>query len=73
MRGGGRSGIFASLATPRNALEHPDLVLAYLDPMSGSLILQALIAGVLGGIVTMKRAGLTVREALSRAWKRIKG
>jgi uncharacterized membrane protein len=49
------------------------LVLAYLDPMSGSLILQALIAGVLGGIVTMKRAGMTLREALSRVWKRIKG
>ena len=54
-------------------MEHPDLVLAYLDPMSGSLILQAVIAGVLGGIVTMKRAGLTVRDAFSRAWKRIKG
>lgn len=54
-------------------MQHPDLLLAYLDPMSGSLVLQAVIAGVLGGIVTMKRAGLTVRDALSRAWKRIKG
>ena len=54
-------------------MNHPDLVLAYLDPMSGSLILQAVIAGVLGGVVTMKRAGLTLREAVSRAWKRIKG
>ena len=54
-------------------MNHPDLLLAYLDPMSGSLILQALIAGVLGGVVTMKRAGLTFRDAVSRVWKRIKG
>ncbi len=54
-------------------MQHPDLLYAYLDPMSGSLVLQAVIAGVLGGIVTMKRAGLTVRDAFSRAWKRIKG
>ncbi len=54
-------------------MNHPDLVLAYLDPMSGSLILQAVIAGVLGVVVTMKRTGLTVRDAVSRAWKRIKG
>ena len=53
-------------------MQHPDLLLAYLDPMSGSLVLQAVIAGILGGIVTMKRAGLTVRDAVSRAWKRIK-
>lgn len=52
-------------------MDHPELVLAYLDPMSGSLILQAVIAGVLGGLVTMKRAGLSLRDALSRAWKRI--
>lgn len=54
-------------------MTHPDLLLAYLDPMSGSLILQAVIAGVLGGVVTMKRAGLTVRDAVARVWKRIKG
>lgn len=54
-------------------MEHPELVLAYLDPMSGSLILQAVIAGLLGGLVTMKRAGLTVRDACSRVWKRITG
>lgn len=52
-------------------MDHPELVLAYLDPMSGSLILQAIIAGVLGGLVTMKRAGLSLRDALARAWKRI--
>lgn len=54
-------------------MNHPDLVFAYLDPMSGSLILQAVIAGVLGGIVTMKRAGVGVKDLMSRAWKRIKG
>lgn len=54
-------------------MTQPELVFAYLDPMSGSLILQAVIAGVLGGIVTMKRAGLGVKDVMSRAWKRIKG
>ncbi len=54
-------------------MQHPDLALAYLDPASGSLILQAVIAGVLGGIVTMKRTGLTLRNAISRVWQRIKG
>lgn len=73
LRASGTRGIFAHPITRVCGLEHPDLVLAYLDPMSGSLILQALIAGVLGGIVTIKRAGLTVREALTWVWKRIKG
>lgn len=54
-------------------MQHPDLLYAYLDPMSGSLVLQAIIAGVLGGIVTMKRTGLTVRNAITQVWKRIKG
>lgn len=54
-------------------MEQPDLLYAYLDPMSGSLILQAVVAGVLGGIVTMKRAGLTIRESFRRVWKRIRG
>lgn len=51
-------------------MTQPDLVLAYLDPMSGSLILQAVIAGVLGAVVTMKRAGLTVRDALAKVFRR---
>ncbi len=54
-------------------MQHPDLVFAYLDPMSGSLVLQAVVAGVLGGIVTMKRTGLTVRNVVARFWRRSKG
>ncbi len=54
-------------------MDRPDLLLAYLDPMSGSLILQAIIAGVLGGIVTMKRAGVSARELVRRAWRRLTG
>jgi hypothetical protein len=54
-------------------MQQPDLVMAYLDPMSGSLILQAVVAGVLGGIVTMKRTGLTVRNMFAKVWKRLRG
>jgi hypothetical protein len=54
-------------------MQHPDLVFAYLDPMSGSLVLQAVVAGVLGGIVTMKRTGLTVRNVVAKFWKRLRG
>jgi hypothetical protein len=69
----GITRIFGQPHTDPRPMNHPDLVFAYLDPMSGSLILQAVIAGVLGGIVTMKRAGLGVKDLMSRAWKRIKG
>jgi hypothetical protein len=51
----------------------PDLVYAYLDPMSGSVILQAVIAGALGALLTFKRVGFAVREAWSRLVRRIKG
>lgn len=51
----------------------PELVYAYLDPMSGSVILQALIAGALGALLTMKRVSFAVREAWSRFVKRVKG
>jgi uncharacterized protein (DUF2062 family) len=50
-----------------------DLVYAYLDPMSGSVILQAVIAGALGALLTFKRVGFAMREAWSRLVKRIKG
>ena len=51
----------------------PDVLYAYLDPISGSIILQAVIAGALGALLTVKRVGFAVREAWSRLWKRIKG
>jgi hypothetical protein len=54
-------------------LNSPDLVFAYLDPMSGSVILPAVIAGALGALLTVKRVGFAVREAWSRRGRRIKG
>jgi hypothetical protein len=51
----------------------PDVVFAYLDPISGSIILQAVIAGALGALLTVKRVGFALREAWARLLKRIKG
>ena len=51
----------------------PEVVYAYLDPISGSIILQALVAGALGALLTMKRVSFALREAWSRFWKRLKG
>jgi hypothetical protein len=51
----------------------PDVVFAYLDPISGSIILQAVIAGALGALLTVKRVGFAIREAWARLLKRIKG
>lgn len=45
----------------------------YLDPISGSIILQALVAGALGALLTMKRVSFAIREAWSRFWKKLKG
>jgi hypothetical protein len=50
----------------------PELVYAYLDPISGSVILQAVIAAVVGAAVTMKRAGITLRDALAKVFRRDK-
>lgn len=47
-----------------------DVTLAYLDPVSGSVILQALIAGVLGAILSIKRVGWTVRDLFARLFRR---
>jgi len=46
---------------------------AYLDPISGSIILQAIVAGALGALLTMKRVSFAIREAWSRLWKKLKG
>ena len=51
----------------------PELVYAYLDPISGSIILQALVAGALGVLLTMTRVSFAIREAWSLFWKRLKG
>jgi hypothetical protein len=46
---------------------------AYLDPISGSVILQALIAGGLAALLTMKRVGFAIRHFFSELWKKIRG
>ena len=51
----------------------PPTAHAYLDPISGSIILQALIAGVLGALLTVKRVSWAMRDFFSRLWKRITG
>lgn len=50
---------------------------AYLDPISGSIILQVLAAAALGGLLTIKRVwakvtgvGEKVRQGITRLWKR---
>lgn len=51
----------------------PEVIYAYLDPISGSIILQALIAGALGALLTMKRVGFAIRAAWDRIIRRLKG
>jgi hypothetical protein len=46
---------------------------AYIDPLSGSLVLQAVLAGVLGAAMTMGRIGSLMRDALGRFWRRLTG
>ena len=43
-------------------------LLAYLDPGTGSMVLQLAIAGLLSGMFVLKSAGLQVRAALQRLW-----
>lgn len=51
----------------------PPTAQAYLDPISGSVILQVVIAGALGALLTIKRVSFAIREAFSRAWKKLRG
>lgn len=46
---------------------------AYIDPGSGSLMLQMLIAGIIGAFVTIKLYWMQLRARISRMFKRIKG
>jgi len=45
------------------------MLLAYLDPGSGSLLLQVLIAGLLSSLFFLKSSFLMVRTSLSRVFK----
>lgn len=45
-------------------------VLAYIDPGSGSLLLQVLIAGVFSSLFFFKSSLITVRTSVGRLFKR---
>lgn len=51
----------------------PPTAHAYIDPLSGSVLLQALIAGVLGAIVSIKQVGTSVRTFFARIRTRLFG
>ena len=45
--------------------------MAYIDPLSGSVLLQVIVAGVLGAIFTTKSFLVRVRGAARAAWAKI--
>jgi hypothetical protein len=49
--------------------EHVPMLLAYLDPGSGSLLLQVLIAGLLSSLFFLKSSFMMVRTSFSRVFK----
>lgn len=44
---------------------------AYLDPASGSILLQALAAGALAGLFMIKRFWAGITDAARRFWSRL--
>lgn len=60
--------IFAWLIAPRAA--HA-MALAYIDPLSGSVLLQVIAAGVLGALFTTKSLLAKVRGAARAAWSKL--
>jgi len=49
--------------------EQVPMLLAYLDPGSGSLLLQVLIAGLLSSLFFLKSSLMMVRASFSRVFK----
>jgi len=49
---------------------HVPTLLAYLDPGSGSLLLQVMIAGLLSGMFFMRSSVVVIRESLGRLFKK---
>ena len=49
---------------------HVPTLLAYLDPGSGSLLLQVMIAGLLSGMFFMKSSLVVIRSSLGRFFKK---
>ncbi|CAN5264073.1 MAG: hypothetical protein H0W36_01115 [Gemmatimonadetes bacterium] len=56
--------LLAAVIAPPNA--H-----AYIDPVSGSAILQALAAGVLAGIFMLKSSWHRVKDGVRNLWQRL--
>jgi hypothetical protein len=49
---------------------HLPTLLAYLDPGSGSLLLQVMIAGLLSSMFFLKSSVVVVRSSLGRLFKK---
>ena len=47
------------------------MALAYIDPLSGSVLLQVIVAGVLGAIFSTKTFLAKVRGAARSAWSKL--
>lgn len=45
---------------------------AYIDPVSGSIILQVVAAGVLAATFTLKRFGQRIRDIVRMFWARVR-
>lgn len=56
----------ASLAAPRSAY-------AYIDPLSGSIVFQVLVAGVLGALLTIRHWWGSLVKAIQAVLARIPG
>jgi len=50
--------------------DHVPTLLAYLDPGSGSLLLQVMIAGLLSGMFFMKSSLVMLRASVGRLFKK---
>lgn len=46
---------------------------AYIDPISGSIMIQVIAASILAGTFTLKRFWAHVRERARRVWSRVRG
>jgi hypothetical protein len=57
------------MSTPLHGLQPllaPQAPLAYLDPGSGSFILQLLVAGILGGLVALRMSWAKIKARFTR-------
>ena len=53
------------------AVVFPTPAYAYIDPMSGSIILQALAAGLLAALLMFKRFWYQLTDRCRRIWQRL--